>query len=377
MSMKSLDLLPALRELPGEASGERKPFREIMSDLAGGDRALRAAESAAAASFALWGIFDSVNLDDELRDRLSEAYRLQYPGLAEDRPVHEHWLEMSQSGEGSLDGFVNGLKGKLAELNAVETLERNGYSGVAIAPSPDQPVWDISAVSPEGDSILFQVKTGGTERAGEIESLMADNPDIHYAVSSEIYGRIAERSPGLLDRLADIGADYELVEGAEESLTVLSENMGLDIADNVGGLIPYAGALLAGARLIYGAMQTEKRFGAADRTTKNKMQVVQALTVMSRMGISTVLATVGGMGGGAAGSAIPFVGNLIGGIAGTVAGAGVGMYLNSRLEPHMLDLALDITGLARDDIFYYANKERVERLAASFRRTALRTAFAQ
>lgn len=377
MSMKSLDLLPALRELPGEPSGERKPFREIMSDLAGGDRALHAAETTAAASFALWGIFDRLNVDDDLRDRLSEAYRLQYPGLAEDHPVHEHWLEMTQSGEGSLDGFVNGLKGKLAELNAVETLERNGYSDVTIAPSPTQPVWDISAVSPEGDSMLFQVKTGGPERAGEIESLMAENQDIHYAVSSEIYDRIAERSPDLMDRLSDIGADYDLVEGAEEGLTILGKNMGLDIPDGVGDLIPYAGAILAGARLVYGAMQTEKRFSAADRTTKNKMQVVQTLTVMSRMGISTVLATVGGMGGGAAGSAIPFVGNLIGGIAGTVAGAGIGMYLNSRLEPHMLDLALDITGLARDDIFYYANKERVERLALSFRQTALPPAPAQ
>ena len=371
--MKSAELLPALRELPGEPSDERKSFREAVEDLARSDRALYAAETAAAASFALWGIFDSANVDDGL----VEAHRLQYPNEAATRSLHEHWLEITQSGEASMGGFVNGLKGKLAELNAVETLERNGYSDVTIAPNPNQPVWDISAVSPEGDSMLFQVKTGGAERAGEIESQMADNPDIQYAVSSEIYYRIAERSPDLADRLSDIGADYELAEGAKESLTILSENMGLDIADGVGDLIPYAGAILAGARLIYGVMQTEKRFSAADRTTKNKMQVVQTLTVMSRMGISTVMATVGGMGGGAAGSAIPFVGNLIGGIAGTVAGAGIGMYLNSRLEPRMLDLALDITGLTRDDIFYYANKERVERLALSFRQTALPPASVQ
>ena len=200
---------------------------------------------------------------------------------------------------------------------------------------------------------------------------MADNPDIQYAVSSEIYGRISERSPEFMDRLWDIGADYELAEGAEESLAILSENMGLDIADGVADLIPYAGAILAGARLIYGVMRTEKRFSAADRTTKNKMQVVQTLAVMSRMGVSTVLATVGGMGGGAAGSAIPFVGNLIGGIAGTVAGAGIGMYLNSRLEPRMLNLALDITGLTGDDIFYYANKERIDAAALSIRQSAI------
>ena len=46
---------------------------------------------------------------------------------------------------------------------------------------------------------------------------MADNADIQYAVSSEIYGRISELSPEFMDRLWDIGADYELAEGAEKA----------------------------------------------------------------------------------------------------------------------------------------------------------------
>lgn len=367
MRMKSADLLPALRELPGEPSGERAAFREIISDLTNSDRAIYAAEASAAASFALWGIFDRVNVDDNL----SAAYRLQYPNLAEDRSLYDSWIEMIQSGEGSMAGFVNGLKGKMAELNAAEILERNGFVDVEIATNPNQRVWDVRATSPDGEGVFFQVKTGAAERAGEIESLAADSPDIQFAVSSEIYESISERSPDVLDRLTDIGPDYELAEGAKESLDILSRNMGLDIPDGVGELIPYAGAIIAGARLIYGVMQTERRFSAADRTAKNKLQVVQTLTVMSRMGISTVLATAGGMGGSAAGNAVPFVGNLIGGIVGSAAGAGIGMYLNSRLEPHMLDLALDITGLTGDDIFYYANKERVDLLALSFARTAL------
>ena len=58
MSMKSADLLPALRELPGEPSGERRAFREIISDLTTSDRAIYAAEATAAASFADWdGVF--------------------------------------------------------------------------------------------------------------------------------------------------------------------------------------------------------------------------------------------------------------------------------------------------------------------------------
>ena len=74
---------------------------------------------------------------------------------------------------------------------------------------------------------------------------------------------------------------------------------------------PYAGAIIAGARLIYGALKTEREFKAADRTTRNKIQVVQALPVMS---------------------------------------------LNWHLQPHMLTLTLNITGLTNDDLFYYKNK---------------------
>ncbi len=104
--------------------------------------------------------------------------------------------------------------------------------------------------------------------------------------------------------------------------------------------------------MIHSVITTEQQFKAADRTTRNKIQVVQTLTLMSRMGINTVLAMVGGAARTAAGSAVPLVGNLGGGIAGSIAGAGMGMYLNQHIQPHMLDLALDITGLEQDDLFY-------------------------
>ena len=128
--------------------------------------------------------------------------------------------------------------------------------------------------------------------------------------------------------------------------------------------------MIATSRLIYNAVKTEKTFKAADRTTKNKIQVVQTLTLMSRMGVTTALATAGGMGGGAIGSVFPGVGNLIGGIVGTIGGAGMGMYLNKHLQPHMLNLALDITGLTNDDLFYYKNKPRIDTVATNFQRTA-------
>ena len=366
MSMQSSNLLPALQELPGTAYGRRKTLREILADLAHTDRARHAAANSAATSFGLWAIFDRIDVDDAI----SQAYAAQYPGLAADHSLHEHWQLMMESGADSAIGFISGLKGKLAEFNAAELLEQNGYTSVAIAANPTQPVWDISAIAPDGESALFQVKTGAEGYANSVMDAMDNAPDVHFLVSSEIYDRIAGNAPELLDRVADIGPDYALVTGTQDGLHILSSNLGIDIPDGVGDIIPYAGAIIAGARLIHSVLRTEKEFKAVDRTTRNKIQVVQTLTLMSRMGITTVLSTVGGMGGAAAGSAVPFVGNLIGGIVGTVAGAGMGMYLNQHLQPHMLNLALDITGLTGDDLFYYKNKPRIDQTALSFRNTA-------
>ena len=210
---------------------------------------------------------------------------------------------------------------------------------------------------------LIQVKTGAADYAYKIQGLIAEKPDLHFAFSAEIYDRIAASAP---DRMTKLNPDYRLVEGTNDGLSTLTDNLGIDIPDGIGDLLPYAGGIIAGARLIHSVITTEKQFKAADRSTKNKIQVVQTLTIFSRMGINTVLAMVGGAAGTAAGSAVPLVGNLVGGIAGSVAGAGMGMYLNQHLQPHMLDLALDITGLEQDDLFYYKNKERIDVLALSF-----------
>ena len=364
--MESVSLLPALQELPGGESGAPKSFRNIVTDLVNTDRAMYAAEGTAAASFGLWSIFDSINVDDSL----TAAYAAAYPGLAADHSLYEHWQAMAERGPESVEGFISGLKGKFAEFTAQGMLEERGLTDVVISDNPIQQIWDISALTERGEEILFQVKTGAPDYAGDVIEAMEKAPGVDFLVSSEIYDRIAERMPDLIDRLTDIGSDYLRVEDIADGLGILADNMGLDIPDGIGDILPYAGAIMAGARLVYSVIKTEREFKAADRTTRNKIQVVQSLTVMSRLGVSTALATVGGMGGTAAGSFFPGVGNLIGGIAGTVAGAGMGMYLNKHLQPSMLNLALDITGLTHDDLFYYKNKGHIDQVALGFRETA-------
>ena len=46
------------------------------------------------------------------------------------------------------------------------------------------------------------------------------------------------------------------------------------------------------------------------------------------------------------------------------------MYLNRHLQPYMLDLALDITCLEHDDLFYFKNKAHIDGVELSMHKTA-------
>ena len=374
MAMQSIHLLPDLSALPTAGDGRRRSFREILGDLADVDRSIQGAEFAAAVSTSMWGVFTAVNVDDQLL----EAYEVRWPVLASENSLYEVHQARLTSGE-DVGWIHNGLKGKLAEFNAEEWLESNGFTEITFPETEVNPGWDLRAIDPEGQEIFISVKTGNEDYADDVIREMDANGSLEFIVGSEVYDQIALSRPDLVDRIiADIGPDHALVEGVKDGLETLSANLGIDVPDGVVDIIPYAAAIIAGVRLVYGALRTEREFREVDRTQRNKLQVVQALTLMSRMGVTTVLATVLGQGGtalgGIAGTAVPGIGNLVGGtaggIGGSLLGAGIGMYLNRHLQPHMLNLALNITGLTDDDLFYYKNKTRIDTLAESFRTTA-------
>ena len=382
MTMKSSSLLPQLRELPIHSTARHQSFREFITGLANTDRAFSAAEFAAAVSSGIWGVLNDVNVND----RLLQAYVTRWPEMATEESLHEAVQTRLANGE-DVNWLLSGIKGKLAEFNAEDWLESSGYTDISFPETEVNPVWDIRAIGPDGQEAFFSVKTGGLDEdtgvanyAYDVIREMDANSSVEFVVGSELYDQISLSRPDLVDQLtADIGSDYLLVEGIEDGLNTLSTNLGIDIPDGVVDIIPYATAIMGTVRLIYSVIRTEKDFQAADRTTRNKIQVVQTLTLMSRMGVTTVLAIAGGQGGaalgGIAGTIVPGVGNLVGGTAGgligSVTGAGMGMYLNRHLQPHMLNLALSITGLTDGDLFYYKNKIRIDGLAESFSSTAI------
>ena len=356
--MESISLLSDLEQLPADRSDIRFSHQDQMRALHESGLVLSATEATAAVSFAMWGLFDAINVDDGL----AQAYAQQYPGLAAEHSLYEHRLELTERGPDSVNGFESGLRGKLAEFKTVDVLESSGHSNVQLAESANQPGWDISSVDPNGVEVLWQVKSGAIERAGEIQALMLDNPELQFALTSEIYGRIAENSPELLEQMLAIGTDFELVAGISDGMETLVSNLGIDVPDGMADVLPYAAAIMAGARLVYGALQIERKFRHIDRTERNKVHVIQALTAMSRIGVTMVFSIAGAAGG----SMVPLVGTLVGLGGGMVGGAMMRSYLNRHLQPYVLELALDITGLTHDDVFYYKNKRAIDGPAYEF-----------
>ena len=361
MALRSLNLLPALTEVPSEASRRQKSHREFVANLLSCDPALHAAEAAAGASFALWGVFPHMNVDD----RLFEAYEMAYPGLAADHSLNEHFLRVSETGGSSLTGFISGLKGKLAEIHAKEILEQNGYTNVEIAESATQSVWDINAISSSGEREFFQVKTGADSYASEVSAAMESQPDLNFMVSSEIYKRVIDTSPEYVDRLTDVGYDYTSLNEIADGLTQLSENMGLDISDGIGEVLPYLGTAISAARVTYSVVKVEREFSHINRTTRYRVQFVQNIPLVACICIFALLAWFGSAVGT---SVLPVIGTVIGLAAGIV----LGWLLNKRIQPFIQRLVEETVRIGPDDLFYYRHKPRIDRVALRFHETARR-----
>ncbi len=371
MPMQSSNLLPALQELPGGESTQHRPFPEVITDIVGMDRAMYAAEFASVVSFGIWPVFGDALVKTNIPGTaINESYlQAAYERTTlfdPDMNVVERWRQAMAEGGDAPKAFESQLKGVVAEFQFRDRLNERGYN-VEFADNPYQRGYDLHGTDPDGEYTQVQVKTGEHYSTGQLQEHMERYPlnDVnhadHYAVATELYDKTVaanESASDATDRIiTDVGSDLVLVTNMKDGLETLSDAM--DIAESVPG----AAAILAGARLIHSILKAEREFQAADRTTKNKIQVVQTLTLMSRMGITTALATAGGATGTVA---LPGVGTLVGGIA----GAGVGMYLNRHLQPRMLDLALGITSLTHDDLFYYKNKPHIDDLALNFRTTA-------
>ena len=367
MSMQSLALLPELQNLPVAEDAVDFGFADTVTRLRGMDKDHFAIEVAEGVDETIEPLFDVVpNVPDEL----SEAYEILDP----DSPLelHEHYQQMIERGDSSVQGFVSNLKGKVAELEAEGLLE-DRFSGYDFSIDEDlsQPGWDLSGVNSDGHEILVQVKMGGANYAYDVMGRMRDDPDTLFAVSQEIYQKVSESSPELSAQLISLGeSNLDFTNEVCEGLNILASNEGFDIPDGIGEMLPYAGEIILGIRLVMDVVSTERDFKDVQLQDRSRVHALKALVLMSKFGVTTVLTTAGGAGGTAAGTVLlPGVGSAAGGIVGSIAGAGAAAFLNRRLQPHMMEVGMAIAGVDEDDMFYFRNKRVIDGIGASLAAT--------
>lgn len=360
--MHSIEIIPTIECIPLRNKHGHYNAEAIIRHSAKIRNSLFSIEIAAGVEQATEMIFDARNVPDDLE----KAYQLAFPNTALEHSLHEHYKEMLESGPESTTGFINALKGKLFETRLVQTLESDipNYN-FKIADSPNQPIWDIIGIPNDGtDPLYIQAKMGDTDYASEVINHMHEDPNVLFAVSQEIRNQISATNPELIDQLIiGTGTNYEFAANIESDMSVLADQMGIDLPDSIGDILPYVSEIVLGIKLLCDIIQTEKEYRMVNLNDKSRINVMKTLVLVSRFGISTVCVIAFGAIGGAVGLGLP------GGIAGSFTGAYFAGKLNKSLSPRIREIAMMCAQLTEDDLFYFRNKVTIDAIGASFSNT--------
>ena len=367
MSMHSSALLPELQKLPSSEDAQGLDFSDTVARLREMDKGHFAIEMSEIVETTLEAVFEARNVPDVLL----EAHEQSFPNY--DGSLNDHYRELQERSPEAVVGMINNLKGKVAELEMVPLAEeqRPGYK-FNLAEDPNQEGWDLHGVGPEGSpDIYIQVKTRGVASASEVIERMEQSPNVQFALNQELYGKILESDPDFADRMIETRrSNLEYTEGTESGLELLASNAGFDVPDSIGGMLPYAGEIILGIRLVMDTVSTERDFKDVELDDRARVHALKALVLMSRFGVTMVVTTAGGAAGSAAGTALfPGIGTTIGGVAGSLGGAGAAVFLNRRLQPQMMEVGMAIAGVDEDDMFYFRNKKVIDGIGASLAET--------
>lgn len=362
--MESFKYLTDLNNIPLKKEHSRYSLQTIAKEMS----QIHSDYFTIQTAVALESVFSTIFTERNIPDDLQQAYNIAFSNVSADHSLLERYSEMVDKGPESVSSFVGTLKGKLFELRLPELLEKQfpDYN-FEIASDPTQPVWDIIGRSSTGESILIQAKMGGTDYASDVLERMQDNPDVLFATSNEIRESILSSHPELVNQFVDVDmSNYDFTEDVNRDLALLAGNLGIDIPDSIGEILPYLSEIILGIRLIKDLISVQRDFKSVSATDKAKLSAVKVIVLLSHFGVSAVCINVCAAGGAAAGGIFPGPGNVLGGIGGAIAGAFMAAKLNKHLKPYYMEFALGLTGLTKDDIFYFRNKNIIDRLGFSF-----------
>lgn len=166
---------------------------------------------------------------ENIPPEVEQAFQLAYPGLARGG---ESFADVVQRLDGQeLLGLVNGVKGKLFELELVEHLN-SGYlpEGVhaELAASATQPGFDVQILDAQGNVVdVLQAKA--TESAAYVKDALERYPDIDVMTTTEVHAHLV--ALGAAEQVGDSGISEAALQANVETAVAASGDSTLGAAD--------------------------------------------------------------------------------------------------------------------------------------------------
>ena len=221
----------ALLQLAGEYNSRHE--REIL-DLAGIAAEVSVNDMA------------NLGLESDADSQILEAFKLQYP--------NESIESLTNATGEQLQGWANGVKGKVFELMVVEKLNAGERIGdiqltpgqiASVGAIANQPGWDVKITDQAGE-IIEQVQLKATESMSYVKQALEKYPDIRVIAPQEL-----EDGAAGLDELISTDITNESLESTlGDQLSELSEDAVTDIlhqgAEAAFDALPVMSAVLIG-----------------------------------------------------------------------------------------------------------------------------------
>lgn len=171
----------------------------------------------------------AIRSPDNIPPEVEQAFQLAYPGLARGGETFADVVRRLDGQE--LLGLVNGVKGKLFEVQLVDQLN-SGYlpDGVyaEMAASATQPGFDVQILDEHGNVVdVLQAKA--TESAAYVNDALKRYPDIDVMTTTEVHAHLV--ALGAADQVSDSGISEAALQANVETAVAAADGSALGAAD--------------------------------------------------------------------------------------------------------------------------------------------------
>lgn len=160
---------------------------------------------------------------------VEQAFQLAYPGLTSQGETFADAVQRLNGNE--LLGLVNGVKGKLFELELVDHLN-NGYlpDGVQaeLAQSATQPGFDVRIVDEQGH-VVDVLQTKATESAAYVREALERYPDIDVMTTTEVHAHLV--ALGAADQVSNSGISEAALQAKVDAAAAVADGTSLGATD--------------------------------------------------------------------------------------------------------------------------------------------------